>query len=335
MYRMTFLFFVAACGQPPEQQALTQTKAFIQQNLDALAVNAQALCDAAPTPAGRGWNAAMDRAAIDAMKTAWKKARPDYERVEGAIAVLFPEVDRSIDERYDGFLENQTDTNLFDDEVVTGNHAIERILWSDSTPARVVAFERDLGSKYVEARFPRTEAEASDFKTKLCARWARETKKMAADFGPLALDPAAAFRGVLGSMQEQVEKVEKAATGEEESRYSQFTLADMRANLEGGKLTFAAFRPWMSAKALSATEQRIAAAFASLEAEYAKVQGDAIPAVPETWSNQMPSVADLQSPFGRLFAAVRDAADEKVSGSLAEQMTLAADGLGIPQLPQD
>jgi iron uptake system component EfeO len=324
-----------ACGAPPEQQALLDVKTYIQKNLDGLAVSAQALCDAAPTPTGRGWNAQMDKAAIDSMKATWKKARPEYERVEGAIAVLFPEVDASIDERYDGFLEGTTDTNLFDDEVVTGNHAIERILWSDSTPQRVIDFEKTLGSKYVAARFPGTEAEARDFKDKLCARWARETKQMANDFAPLALDPAAAFRGVIGSMQEQVEKVEKAATGEEESRYAQFTLADMKANLEGAKTTYAAFKPWLVSKGASPRDQRIEAAFAEVEAEYAKTTGDALPMVPATWSSLTPSMADLATPFGRLFTVVRKAADDKTAGTLASELGAAADTMGIPQLPAE
>jgi iron uptake system component EfeO len=333
MHRLLPVFFLAACGLPPERQALLDVKQFIQTNLDALATNAQALCSAAPSPMGRGWDATQDKAAIEAMKAAWKKARPDYERVEGAIAVLFPEIDVSIDERYDGFLEGASDASLFDDQVVTGNHAIERILFSDSTPARVIDFEKALGVKYVAARFPSTEQEARDFKEKLCGRWARETKQMADDFKPVALDPASAYRGVLGSMKEQVEKVQKAATGEEESRYSQFTLADMRANLEGAKTTYLAFRSWALSKSATAEDTRIQAAFTELEAEYAKTPGDSIPSVPATWSNVSPSMTDLATPFGQLFAAVQRAADEESSGSLASEMTVAGDKMGIPQLP--
>jgi iron uptake system component EfeO len=326
---------LAACGAPPQQQALLDVKTFVQKNLDGLAVSAQSLCDAAPVTTGRGWNAQMDRTAIESMKAAWKKARPEYERVEGAIAVLFPETDAAIDERYEGFLEGATDMNLFDDEVVTGNHAIERILWSDSTPQRVIDFEKSLGAKYVAARFPSTEQEARDFKEKLCARWARETKQMAKDFSPLALDSASAFRGVIGSMQEQVEKVEKAATGEEESRYAQFTLADMKANLEGAKMTYAAFKPWVVAQGASAQDAKIEAAFAEVQAEYAKTPGDALPMVPATWSSVSPSMADLATPFGKLFTVVQKAADDKTAGTLASEMGVAADTMGIPQLPAE
>ena len=156
---------------------------------------------------------------------------------------------------------------------------------------------------------------------------------MAADFKPLALDPASAYRGVLGSMVEQVEKVQKAATGEEESRYSQYTLADMRSNLEGAKTTWVAFRSWAQSRSATAEDTRILAAFAELEAEYAKNPGDAIPGVPATWSSVNPSMADLATPFGRLFTAVKRAADEKTTGTLASEMTMAGDKMGIPQLP--
>ncbi len=329
---LSSLIVLSGCGLSPEQQATLDTKTYIQSNLEALAVDAQALCDAAPRQA---WNPQTHAAAVDAMKAAWKRARPHYERVEGAIAVLFPEVDASIDERYDGFLEAATDTDLFDDEVVTGNHAIERIVWSSTTPQKVIDFEQGLGAKYVAARYPASDAEAVAFKDKLCGRWARETKQMAADFKPLALDPAAAFRGVLGSMQEQLEKVEKAATGEEESRYSQFTLSDMRANLEGGKATYEAFQPWVQAEGASAEDTRILAAFAELTAEYAKTPGEAIPPVPATWSSVRPTATDLSTPFGQLFTVVQRAANDRQPGTLASEMNTAADKLGIPQLPEN
>ena len=50
---------------------------------------------------------------------------------------------------------------------VTGMHAVERILYCDVTPARVVAFERRCPATWPR-RFPATAQEASDFKTKLC-----------------------------------------------------------------------------------------------------------------------------------------------------------------------
>jgi iron uptake system component EfeO len=321
-----------SCGAPPEQQALLDVKAFVQHNLDALAANSRALCEAAPTPVARGWDSALDKDAIVAMRAAWKRARPDYERIEGAIAVLFPELDRSTDERYDGFLETESDVELFDDRGVTGNHAIERILFSDAIAQRVIDFEQGLGAKYQPARFPQNQEEAASFKNSLCARWAQETRSMADDFRPLALDPASAYRGVVGSMQEQVEKVQKAATGEEESRYAQFTLADLRANLEGARKTYEAFRPWALSKGASREDEVILTAFGALAALYGGFAGDAIPAVPATWSNVNPSSKDMTTDFGRLFSAVQHAADVDTEGTLAAEMSKAADKMGIPQL---
>ena len=347
MPRFTVLLFTAlavalsACGQPAtastctdpsEKCALLNVKTYIQQNLDVHATAASELCAAAPTHA---WSAA-DATAIAAMKTAWKKSRPAYEHVEGAIAVLYPELDVTIDQRYDGFLENATDAALFDDQVVTGNHAIERILFSETIPSFVVSFEREaLGPKYAKAAYPATDAEANDFKTKLCARWATETAQMRDDFAPLALDPAAAYRGVIGSMGEQLEKVKKAASGEEESRYAQFTLADMRANLEAGEHTYLSFRPWLIAKSAGGdTPAMVDAAFARIDALYASYPGDSIPQPPSTWSSINPTDADKKTPFGQLFMGLKAEADDVADTSLVFELNESARLLGIPQLPQ-
>ncbi len=321
------------CTQPNEKCALQNVKTFIQQNLDVQATAAAELCAAAPTKA---WSATADKAAIGAMKAAWKRSRPAYEHIEGAIAVLYPELDVSIDERYDGFLEHESDTNLFDDQIVTGNHAIERILYADALPKFVIDFEKEaLGGKYVAAAMPATVAEANDFKTKLCGRWARETKQMRDDFAPLALDPAAAYRGVIGSMAEQLEKVKLAASGEEESRYAQFTLNDMRANLEAGKKTWAAFKPWLETKTNgSHVAGEIDAAFARIDALYASYTGDSIPQPPATWSSITPTETDQQTPFGKLFVGLRAEADDKTDGTLVFELTESAELLGIPQLPE-
>ena len=132
---------MAACGGSnvaPRDQALNGTKSFITKNLNALLTATTALQTSAPAGGANGWDPTADRAAIEAMKGHWKEARIAYESIEGAIAVLFPELDVSTDERYDGFLGNGPDDDLFDDQGVTGIHAIERILWSDAIPASVV-----------------------------------------------------------------------------------------------------------------------------------------------------------------------------------------------------
>jgi iron uptake system component EfeO len=198
----------------------------------------------------------------------------------------------------------------------------------------VVDFESKLVG-YAAAAFPKNMQEASDFKQKLLQRIVDDAAKMEKDFAPLALDNAAAFRGVIGSMEEQLEKVELAATSEEESRYARHTLSDMRANLEGGQKTFAAFRGWLDAVAADATlPGKIESGFAALAAKYQSLSGDAIPDVPADWNPDMPSASSLASPYGTLRTMLVDACDPKKAGSLVQLMGGAADALGIPQLPQ-
>ena len=325
------VFSLAACA-PPEQLALTDTKQYVETNLDGLVTATTALCAAAPAPRANGWNANSDAPAVATMRSEWKKARLAYERVEGSIAVLFPEFDESTDQRYDGFLENATDTNLFDDQVVTGVHGLERILFSDQISPEVVTFEQGLGSKYVAAAFPANETEARDFKEKLCAKLVLDVTKMRAQYKPLALDTASAFRGVIGSMEEQLEKTTFAATGEEESRYARHTLADMRANLAGATATYEAFRPWLQAKGETALDQQIVAGLARVKGAYDQVPGEALPPPPASWSSVNPTETDRATPFGALFTLV-----EKETGhtgdALVAAMLKAADALGIPQLP--
>ena len=303
-------------------------------NLDALATADAALQAAAPAGGANGWDVTgADAAAMTAMKTHWKEARTAYESIEGAIAVLFPDLDVSTDERYDGFLSDLgPDNDLFDDQGVTGIHAIERILWSDSIPADVVAFESSLAG-YQAARFPQTAAEAQEFKNKLCARLITDVGTMRSQFEPLALDPAAAYRGIIGSMSEQVEKANKAATGEEESRYAQYTLADMRVNVAAGVATYDNFAAWVTSQSGGAdADAKIRAGFARVDAAYANLQGDALPPVPHDWSSVSPSTADQATPFGMLYMTLLHEADPGASGSLVEAMSQSADLLGIPQL---
>ena len=113
---------------------------------------------AAPAPDADGWGPATDATAIAQMKAAWVRGRTAYERVEGVLAPLFPDIDSSIDARYDDFmtqLGGYGDSNLFDDQGVTGMHAIERILYANLIPPDVVDFESHLPG-YSPAEFPST-----------------------------------------------------------------------------------------------------------------------------------------------------------------------------------
>lgn len=326
---------IAACSASdptPQARALADVKRLIGHNLDDLVTASIALQGSTPTPDEDGWNAETDTSALDDMKAAWKRARAAYEHVEGAIAVLFPELDVATDERYDGFLSTHgPDGNLFDSDGVTGVHAIERILWSPDIAPTVVVFESSLPG-YQPARFPANRQEADDFRFGLCGRLVTDVRTMRDDFRPLALDPAAAFRGIVGSMEEQLEKADKAATGEEESRYARHTLADMRANVEGGRATFAAFRAWIEASDATDLALGIDAAFARLDAAYASLPGDELPAVPATWSSLAPSDTDRATDFGRLWTVLRQEADAGAPGSLVAQLSAAAAAMGIPEL---
>lgn len=328
---------VAGCGDNAavlddatrEKQAVVAVKDHIQTQLDALAEAASALQKAAPAPDADGWSASADAAAVEAMRAEWKKARIAYENIEGALAAVFPDLDFSLDARYDAFVEVAPDDNLFDDTGVTGMHAVERILWADAIPAQVVAFESALPN-YKAAAFPATQAEAADFRDKLCARLVADVASMQTQWKTLALDAPAAWRGTMGSMEEQHEKVLKAATGEEESRYASFTLADMRANVAAGKKTYEAFKEWLLSKEGGAElDGAVTDGFAALDEGYAAISGDSLPNVPEGWSSENPSSEQLATPFGKLFVVVQDEADPDRKGSLVNAMKTAGEALGF------
>jgi iron uptake system component EfeO len=338
MYRRllpVLLLATASCGPdvPPQDQALLDVKSYIQTNLDALHTAVVDLQNDAPAPDADGWNASSDAAAVQKMRADWARARIAYEHIEGAIAVLFPELDLSTDDRYDGFIATGADDNLFDNEGVTGIHAAERILWSNAIPQRVMDFEKGL-PYYQPAAFPANENQAREFKEKLLGRLVADVKTMKTQFGPLALDTASAFRGVIGSMSEQIEKANRAASGEEESRYAQYTLADMRANVEAGVSIYAAFKPWLlEQKGGKELDVKIAAGFKHIQDHYASLPGDALPEVPSTWSSEHPSAQDLATPFGQLYQTLTNEAEPDTDGTLVSSMNAAADALGIPLLP--
>lgn len=333
--------FAAGCENPDldgdaETKAIDDVKAYVTGQISALNTAAVGLQTAAPAGDADGWNSGDDTAAVNAMKLEWKKARGGYERVEGAIAVLFPDLDASTDERYDGFIAEGADDNLFDDEGVTGVHAIERILFSDSIPEEVVTFESGLGANYVAARFPENAAEATDFKTRLTQKLIDDTAQMQSDFGPVALGLETAYRGVLGSMEEQIEKVSLAGSGEDESRYAQHTLADMRFNLEGGKAIFAAFEDLFAEQGDDgeALYKDIFASFERAQAAVDAVAGDAIPPVPETWNPDAPSAVDAASEYGTLFLFFANETDPENADGFVALFTAGADLLSIPQLAE-
>jgi iron uptake system component EfeO len=325
-------------------QAVSRMHDALLADIQAMGAAALDLQSAAPAPPDRGWDPKQDKAAIEAMKAAWVRARTAYEHVEGALAPLFPNIDRSIDARYDDFvaeLESKGgDKNLFDGAGVTGMHAIERIVYADVTPERVIDFEKSLPG-YVPAAFPATAQEAADFKSKLCAEFIADAKALSDQWTPANINVSIAFQGLILLVEEQREKVQKAASNEEESRYSQHTMLDMRDNLVGAELVYALFQPWILSKSNpSAPEKdgksidaKIQTGFGKIAGAYQSVTGDAIPEPPATWSAEAPLPADLMTPFGQLYTTVHDAVDPKIEGSVVSQMSNAASALGLVEFP--
>jgi len=296
---------------------------------------AKDLQTAAPT---HKWDATADAAAITAMTTAWKKARVGYEHVEGATAPLFGDLDFTMDARYDDYLAElgtEGDQNFFDAEGVTGMHGIERILFAPTIRAEVITFESALPG-YKAAAWPATDAEAMAFKTVLCQKLIDDAQQLHDAWAPNASDLAQAYGGLIGLMNEQKEKVNLAATGEEESRYANVTLFDLRNNLEGTKKVYALFQPWAQSKADGVdADAKIEAKFTELAALYNKSSGDALPDVPLDWSNDNPTAANLATPFGMLWQAVHQDVDPTADGSVVFEMNKIAVALGYPQFVEE
>lgn len=289
---------------------------------------------AAPMHADRGWDKQLDAAPISQMKAHWLEGRVAYELIEGAIAHTFPESDTATDARYEDFLATigaGGDYHPFDDQGVIGMHGIERVLWADTIPEEVVRFERGLPG-YKVATQPSTAEEAQQFKQKLVGRLVTDIETLTRQFKSVELDIAFAYRGLLDLAVEQAEKVDLAATGQEESRYAQTTMRDLRANYQGCLDTYALFKPWLREKPGGAeVDGLVDAAFERLRAAYARVPGDSIPRPPGSWSSLEPSPDDAKSDFGKLFLLVSAETDDAKHGSLHHSLIRAAEALGLPK----
>jgi iron uptake system component EfeO len=313
----------------------------LSNDLQALKAAAQAMQAAAPTPADRGWDPTLDRDAISATQAAWQDARTAYEHTEGALAPIFPDLDFSIDARYDDYLAElpQGDPDLFDDMGVTGLHGAERVLYSASIPEKVVTFEASLQG-YAPAAYPATAEQSANFKALLLGKIVRDADQFLSGWSNSRnINLSEAFQGLVSLMNEQREKVNKAATGEEESRYSQRTMVDIRDNLAGTKKIYAVFQPYLRSKTNPmdptldgpTVDAAIEAEFAKLDALYAQVEGDAIPTPPATWSSEAPSTADLDSDFGRLYSGIRAAVSSDDPDSVVVNMNRAASVMGFDE----
>ena len=326
-----------------EAEAVNGMHAALLVDIQGMRAAAVKIQSSVPTPADRGWDAQLDADAIAKSRAAWIEARTSYEHVEGALASLFPAIDTALDARYDDFMTllaaDGGDSDLFDDQGVTGMHAVERILFADQIPQHVVDFEATLPG-YVPAAFPADAAQAAEMKSKLCQKLIDDAKTLEDQWTPANIHVALAYHGLVALVNEQREKVNKASSFEEESRYSQRTMADLRDNLAGTRTAYAFFQPWIVSKKDEADptkdgpsiDAKILAGLDALDKAYSKVGGDAIPAPPATWSAESPSDADLQTPFGQLYTVVQDAVDPALPDSVVTQMDLAAEILGFPQI---
>ena len=331
------LFMASGCGKGDDdaqrQRVESEMKRWLLHNVTDFGRAAEDLQRAAPVQAERGWDAQLDAPAIAAMRESWFRGRSAYELVEGALAPIFPESDTATDFRYDDFLGvigSGGDHEPFDDHGVIGMHAIERILWSGAMPKAALEFEQALPG-YHPAAFPASVDEARDFKHKLAARLVSDVRKLEADLAPLELDIAFAFRGLIDLTAEQLEKVDRASTGREESRYALSTMRDLRANREGCLQAYGIFRPWLLAKGHAALDKKVEQAFERLKAAYDLVPGDSIPRPPEGWSGIEPKAEHAGTPFGKLFFQVRRETDDAQPDSLSASLLGVADALGLPK----
>lgn len=319
-------------------EVVSSMQASISVDLGNLVDAAKALQAAAPDHA---WDPIADAAAITAMKAAWKTTRIAYEHVEGATAPVFSDLDFSMDARWDDFMTaleaTGGDQDLFDDQGVTGMHAIERILYSDQIRAIVITNEMTRSPNYVEATFPSTDDDAAAFKNLLVQKLVTDSQSLKDQWTPAQIDLDFAFDGLVGLMNEQGEKVNLAATGEEESRYSDLTLFDLRNNLDGTTKIYKLFSPWIVSKTGGDdADATVEARLTALGAVYAATPGDAIPDVPDDWSSDATTAANFATPFGVLWKAVRDNVDPAVQTSVVFEMNLiSTDVLKLKQLPPE
>jgi len=302
----------------------------IVSDLDAMIVAILNLQASAPS---RAWSATKDADAIHDMQEAWKRMRRSWEHIEGAINALFPDVDEELDARYEamlGDLGDLGDQNLFDGTGVIGMHAIERILYSQTIRPEVLTFESALDG-YKEAAFPATDDEAISFKAVLVQRLIKNASELRKAWQPDVINIGDAYVGLVGLMNEQKEKVNLAATGEEESRYANITMFDLRSNLEGTTKAYGLFREWIHSKATGPnSDSSLRDKFLELEALYMKNTSDAIPTAPMDWKSEEPTDANLATPFGTLWKHVHESVDPHRGGSVVYEMNQIATLLGLP-----
>ena len=279
------------------------------------------------------WDPLADDAAIMDMRDAWREARVAWENVEGAIAPMFAGLNETMDARYEDFLsalalEGERDKYLFDGDGVIGMHAIERILFAPTIRQEVVQYEETLDG-YQPASYPVTDIDAIAFKTQLAQRLVDDATELASSWRPEDVDIAAAYKGLIELMGEQQDKVDLSVHGQEESRYSSYTLLDLRNNLTGTHEVYNLFRDWIHSKSLAqSSDRQILTQFDDLMSAYLTTPGYSLPNAPADWQDD-PSPDALRTPFGVLWQQIRDSVDPMSDGSVVSQMSRIAGLLGF------
>jgi hypothetical protein len=159
-----------------------------------------------------------------------------------------------------------------------------------------------------------------------------DSQWLAAQWKSLSIDLNVVFMGLTGLIASQAEKVSLAAVHQEESRYSQTTLADLRSNLAGTRAIYQLFTPWLESKAFGvALNKNALDALDELDRIYSTIDGNSVPAPPATWNAgaAQQSQADLQTQFGVLYTTVSQAVDVNRSGSAVDAMNHVAWALGL------
>jgi iron uptake system component EfeO len=326
----------AACADKPDAEYRAEIVASMHESIGAdLADLIQAARDLQAASPSHTWRPDADAGALTAMREAWKRTRIAYEHVEGAIVALFPGIDTTLDARYEVLLAPlgaAGDPDPFDARGVTGMHGIERILFAQTIRPEVIAFERTLPG-YRPAAYPATNAEAISFKTVLVQLLIDKANSLRKQWQPAAIDIASAYRGLVGLMNEQEDKVSLGSTGAEESRYANLTLFDLRNNLDGTQHVYRLFREWVRSRAggarLDATLQR---KFDELATLYATTTSEALPPAPADWASDQPTTDNLATPYGTLWQIVHDSVDPNNDGSVVSEMNHIAALLGFPEL---
>jgi iron uptake system component EfeO len=303
--------------------------ASVDEDLDDLAIAARNLQAAAPT---RAWTPDREAAILE-MRDAWRRARTSYEQIEGVVVALFPDTDVTLDGRYEELVvsfEAAGDSYSFDARGFTGMHAIERVLFAPLVRSEVLALESKLPG-YRPPSYPETDDDAISFKTVLVEQLIDDIEALRRRWEPAAIDIGAVYGGLMGTLTEQKDKVSLAATGEEESRYANVTLSDLRSNVGGTQAVYGMFRAWILSKdAGERPDARVLGKLDELAAVYAASPGDALPEAPDDWSAGEPTPDNLATPFGVLWKTVSDTVDPGSDGSAVFEMNRIAGVLGLP-----